>query len=65
VTPRRHGAGAYRSLDTTGTRPPGPGGGRVEGRRAYLGRIVPPPPPQEAVPSIPTVKRTHLQARCI
>lgn len=54
---------AYASLDATGTRQQGPGGGRAEGRMAYVGSIFNPPPPEGPAQPVPNAKREALRAR--
>jgi hypothetical protein len=54
---------AYVSLDATGTRQQGPGGRHAEGRRAYVGSIFNPAPPEESIQPVPNAKRAALQAR--
>src|SRR5262249_11163553 len=54
---------AYASLDATGTRQQGPGGGRAEGRLAYVASIFNPAPAQEPAQPVPNPRRAALQAR--
>jgi hypothetical protein len=54
---------AYVSIDATGTRQQGLGGGRAEGRMAYVGSIFNPPPAEALVQPVPNARRAVLQAR--
>lgn len=42
---------AYFTIDATGTRQQGPGGGKAEGRMAYVAGVYNPPPPEELLPA--------------
>jgi hypothetical protein len=42
---------AYFTIDATGTRQQGPGGGKAEGRMAYVASVYNPPPPEELLPA--------------
>jgi hypothetical protein len=54
---------AYLSIDATGTRQQGPGGGHALGRMAYVGSIFNPAPDEEWARPVPDARRGALQAR--
>jgi hypothetical protein len=55
---------AYASIDATGTRQQGKGGGKAEGRMAYVGCVFNPPPEADVQP-VPNAKREGLRARYV
>jgi hypothetical protein len=54
---------AYLSIDATGTRQQGPGGGPAEGRMAYVGSIFSPLPPDELIEDAAAQRREGMRAR--
>lgn len=54
---------AYVTLDATGVRQQGPGGGKAEGRMAYVGGVYNPPPVDWLLP--PGQGRPEVQARYV
>ena len=54
---------AYASIDATGTRQQGNGGGKAEARMAYVGCIFNPPPLKTDVQAVPNAARDRLRAR--